>query len=429
MADSDDLAAPVAAQPDVDEATSTPLLRPREGTPDPIASADQLAAVIARFGRGTGPVALDAERASGYRYSQRAYLVQLRRAGAGTSLIDPLPFAATDALLRPTDPAEDGAFAALDAALAEAEWVLHAASQDLPCLAELGMRPRKLFDTELAGRLAGFDRVGLGAMVERVLGYSLEKTHSAADWSTRPLPPEWLVYAALDVELLVELRDRLAELLDEQGKLAWALEEFAALAVRPPNPPRAEPWRRTSGVHKVRSQRGLARVRALWQTRDRLARERDIAPGRVLPDAAIVSAAVADPADTRALLALPVYSGRANRRLADVWMGALQDARASTDLPPTSAAPEGPPPANRWADKNPDAATRLAAARTVMAALSAEHNIPVENLLTPDLVRRLAWDPPAQLTADSVGEVLRGQSAREWQIFLAADPLATALTP
>ncbi|WP_222853308.1 HRDC domain-containing protein [Fodinicola acaciae] len=428
MAESDDLAASPAVQLDAEEATPVPLLRPRDGTPDPIATADQLAETIARFGRGSGPVALDAERASGYRYSQRAYLVQLRRDGAGTALIDPLPFAAADELLRPADPPRDGALSALDAALADAEWVLHAASQDLPCLAELGMRPRKLFDTELAGRLAGFDRVGLGAMVERVLGFSLEKTHSAADWSTRPLPPEWLVYAALDVELLVALRDALADLLDQQGKLAWALEEFAALAVRPPNPPRAEPWRRTSGVHKVRSQRGLARVRALWQTRDRLARERDIAPGRVLPDAAIISAAIADPADVRGLLALPVFSGRANRRLVDVWMTALEEARASTDLPPTSAAPEGPPPPNRWADKNPDAAGRLTAARAVMAELSAEHNIPVENLLTPDLVRRLAWDPPQPLTGDAVGEVLRGQGAREWQILLAADRLAAALT-
>jgi ribonuclease D len=376
-------------------------------------------------------VAIDAERASGYRYSQRAYLIQLRREGAGTAMIDPLPFAAAADLATPNDPPGSGGLADLDAALADAEWVLHAASQDLPCLSEVGMHPRKLFDTELAGRLAGFERVGLGAMVERVLGFRLEKTHSAADWSTRPLPTEWLTYAALDVELLVDLRDALADELDRQGKLDWALEEFAALAVRPPNPPRAEPWRRTSGVHKVRSQRGLARVRALWEARDRLARERDIAPGRVLPDSAIVSAAIADPADTKTLLTLPIFAGRANRRLADRWMGALIAAResAADQLPPISAPPDGPPPPNRWADKNPDAAARLTAARTVMTALSEQHSTPVENLLTPDIVRRLAWDPPSPASADAVADVLRSHGAREWQISLAAAPLAATLSP
>ena len=231
-----------------------------------------------KLAAGTGPVAVDAERASGFRYSQRAYLVQLRRAGAGTALIDPIPLGSD---LRELDPA-----------LAGPEWVLHAASQDLPCLAEVGLAPASLFDTELAGRLAGLPRVGLGPLVEQLLGLSLEKGHGAADWSRRPLPDDWLVYAALDVEVLVELRDVLAELLAEQGKLEWARQEFEAVRTAGPPAPRAEPWRRTSGIHKIRKPRALAAVRALWEARDRLAAERDIAPGRVLPDAAIVDAAV-----------------------------------------------------------------------------------------------------------------------------------------
>ena len=180
-----------------------PLIAPRDGTPDPVASPAELAETIARFAAGSGPVAVDAERASGYRYTQRAYLVQLRREGAGTALIDPVPL---------------GDLTGLDAVIAEAEWVLHAAGQDLPCLAELGLRPRQLFDTELAARLAGFERVGLAALTEELLGYTLEKHHSAADWSTRPLPRSWLDYAALDVELLLDLREVLGEELERQGK-------------------------------------------------------------------------------------------------------------------------------------------------------------------------------------------------------------------
>jgi len=402
------------AAPAVDVAAAKPLLEPRDGTPPSVDTPPGLAEVAKRLSQGTGPVAIDAERASGYRYGQRAYLVQLRRDGAGTHLIDPLPF-------------DD--LGAVDTAIADAEWVLHAASQDLPCLDELGLRPRTLFDTELAGRLAGFERVGLGAMVERVLGYTLEKGHSAADWSTRPLPAAWLTYAALDVELLVELRDALAEELRGQDKLAWAEQEFAALAASRPPGPRPEPWRRTSGIHRVRSARGLARVRALWGVRDELARRRDLAPGRVLPDSAIVAAAQADPSDERSLLALPIFSGRATRRLASTWLSALQEARELPDaeLPSTTGGGDGPPPAHRWADRDPAAAARLARARREVSALAADYTLPTENLLAPDSVRRLAWSPPEPLDLDTVAAMLRSFGARPWQIDLTARALRAAL--
>ena len=128
-----------------------------------------------------------------------------------------------------------------------------------------------------------------------MLGLALEKTHSAADWSTRPLPTEWLRYAALDVEVLVELRDALAGQLAEQGKTSWAEQEFAAILAARPAPPRTDPWRRTSGIHRVHSRRGLAVVRELWQERDAVARRRDISPTRILTDAAIIEAARAVP--------------------------------------------------------------------------------------------------------------------------------------
>lgn len=375
-------------------------------------SPGDLAAVATAIDGGSGPVAVDAERASGFRYSQRAYLVQLRRDGAGTALVDPIPL--RDAL----DP--------LAAALDGPEWVLHAASQDLPCLDEVGLRPAALFDTELAGRLAGLPRVGLGPMVESLLGLSLEKGHGAADWSRRPLPEDWLVYAALDVEVLVRLRDVLTGLLDEQGKLEWARQEFEAVRTAGPPTPRAEPWRRTSGIHKVRRPRALAAVRELWQARDRLAAERDIAPGRVLPDAAIVDAAVRAPDSAQALAGLPVFRGRSQRRLAPYWFEALQRARALADdeLPRGSAPADGPPPVARWADRAPDAAARLAAARSALNTVSEAHRVPVENLLQPDLLRRLCWSPPAD--GDVAGALAAG-GARPWQVELLSPLLGRAL--
>ncbi|CAN5377001.1 ribonuclease D [soil metagenome] len=392
------------------------LLEPREGTPPVQATESQLGELCALVAAGRGPVGIDAERASGYRYSQRAYLVQLRREGAGTALIDPI--ALPD-------------LSALDEVLAETEWVLHAASQDLACLAELGLVPRRLFDTELAGRLAGFERVGLGAIVERVLGLTLEKGHSAADWSTRPLPATWLTYAALDVEVLIELRDALDAELRAQGKRDWAAQEFAALISAPPAAPRVDPWRRTSGIHKLRSRRELATVRALWQARDEIAARRDIAPGRILPDSAIVAATSANPKGPTELLTLPVYGGRANRRLVRIWFGAIQEARAlpESDLPQIGLASDAPPPVNRWADREPAAAARLGAARTALAALSERVRVPVENLLTPELVRRLTWEPPADHGEEAVAGVLAAAGARQWQIELTAGLLSAALDP
>lgn len=377
-----------------------------------VADAGALADVAARLAAGTGPVAVDAERASGFRYSQRAYLVQLRRAGSGTALVDPIPLGSD--------------LSALSPALTGPEWVLHAASQDLPCLAEVGLAPTSLFDTELAGRLAGLPRVGLGPLVEQLLGLGLEKGHGAADWSRRPLPDDWLVYAALDVEVLVELRDVLAALLESQGKLGFAREEFEAVRTAGPPAPRAEPWRRTSGIHKVRRPRALAAVRALWEARDRLAAERDIAPGRVLPDAAIVEAATVAPGTPTALAALPVFRGRAQRRLTDYWFGALDAAaRLDADALPRATVPnDGHPPAARWADRDPAAAARLAAARAAVAALSAEWTIPAENLLQPDTLRRVCWAPPAD---GDVAAALRANGARDWQVRLVAPVLADAL--
>ncbi|MFF9773516.1 HRDC domain-containing protein [Streptomyces sp. NPDC013978] len=391
-----------------------PLLEPQDGIPAVIADESSLAAVIAAFAAGSGPVAVDAERASGYRYGQRAYLVQLRREGAGTALIDPV--ACPD-------------LSGLGEALSGVEWVLHAATQDLPCLREIDMVPTRIFDTELAGRLAGFPRVGLGAMVEGVLGYVLEKGHSAVDWSTRPLPEPWLRYAALDVELLVDLRDALEKELDRQGKLEWARQEFDAIASAPPAEPRKDPWRRTSGMHKVRRRRQMAVVREMWEARDRIAQRRDVSPGKVLSDAAIVEAALALPVNAHALAALTGFGHRMGRRQLEQWQAAVDRARALPDsaLPAHGQPVTGPPPPKAWADKDPAAAARLSAARAGVSALAEQLAMPQENLITPDTVRRLCWEPPVTADAESISAALAGYGARAWQVELVTPVLVGAM--
>jgi ribonuclease D len=393
--------------------SAVPLLEPRGGIPPVVETQAALDEVIERFRAADGPVAVDAERASGYRYGQRAYLVQLRRNGAGTALVDPVGCPDLSGLSK---------------ALSDAEWVLHAATQDLPSLAGVGMRPTRLFDTELAARIAGYERVGLATMAEIVLGQQLAKEHSAVDWSRRPLPLPWLAYAALDVEILIDLRNELEEDLARQGKLEWAHQEFAAIVAAPPAPPRTDPWRRTSGIHRVRGRRQLAVVRALWHARDDMARDRDVAPGRLLPDSAIVAAASVAPSAPEALGRLPGWGGKATRRLVPLMWPLIDRALAlpEDELPQPASAGNGPPPPNRWPDRDPVAAERLVRTRATVTAIAAEHGLPVENLLSPELVRRISWTPPAAEQA-AVADALTAGGARQWQVELTAQALADAL--
>jgi ribonuclease D len=387
---------------------------PRDGVPAVIETMAALHEAADRIAAGVGPIAVDAERASGYRYGQRAYLVQLRREGAGTALLDPMAI---------------GDLSPLAAAMSGVEWVLHAASQDLPCLREIGLEPDSLFDTELAGRILGRPRVGLAALVEQELGLGLAKEHSAVDWSTRPLPQPWLVYAALDVEVLVELRDKLDEALLADGKREWAHEEFEAARRAPTPPPRVDPWRRTSGLHKVRSPRQLAIVRSLWLARDQVAQRTDTAPGRIIPDSSLLAVGLQPATPAGELISLPGFVGRGVRRHLSEWTGALVAGQqlADSELPATTMTPDGPPPPRAWSDRDPAAALRLAAVRAAVATIADEVGTPAENVLPPDTLKRLCWIPPRTLDQPSIAAAMAELGARQWQIDLTSGAISAAL--
>jgi ribonuclease D len=394
---------------------------PVEGAPLPHATPSHPVVVVAdpegyrdavdRIAAGSGPIAVDAERASGFRYSQRAYLIQLFRRGSGTVLLDPTAF---------------GDLGDLAAAMRGAEWVLHAASQDLPCLLEVGLVPERIFDTELGARLLGFERVGLGAVVEKLLGLHLAKEHSAADWSTRPLPTPWLVYAALDVELLLDVRDAEEQLLVESGKTGIAEQEFESVRTREAKPAPAEPWRRLSGLHTVRGPRNLAVARALWEARDAYARQIDAAPGRLVPDASLVAAARTPPASKRELAGMRTFSGRASRSEIDRWWSAVETGLAAEDLPATRVPSDSLPPPRAWSERNPDADRRLKAARQAVAAVAGTMSLPAENLLTPESLRRVSWEPPQPSTPEAIAATLAGYGARPWQVVATAQVIADA---
>lgn len=375
-----------------------------------ISDVSEFRAACAALADGSGPLAVDVERASGFRYSQRAYLVQVFRRDAGVFLFDPPAI---------------GDFSALQEAIGDVLWVFHAASQDLPSLRELDLLPDTIFDTELASRLLGHERVGLAAVVENALGITLKKEHSAADWSTRPLPAAWLEYAALDVLHLIDVYEVLLAELEEQGKTEIAAEEFSATLTRLPKPAREDPWRRLSGLHQVRGARNLAVARSLWLSRESFAQEQDVSPGRLVPDRSLVAAVLANPQSKQALAGVKDFQGRASRTQLDRWWQAMVDGRATEELPRERVPSDTLPPPRAWVDRNPEADARLKAARPVVEAAAEELGMPTENLLTPDHLRRVAWDVPGT-TAEAIGEALAALGARPWQIAHTAQKIADA---
>jgi ribonuclease D len=407
-----------------EEKVAIPLLHPSAGTPEIIDTEDSFREAIEQLGKGSGPFAVDAERASGFRYSARAYLIQIKRSGGGLHLIDPIAFGPGHQL-----------FSELNALLNSNEVILHASTQDLPCLRELGINPAKLFDTELAGRIAGLPRVGLGPLLESIMGVLLAKEHSAADWSARPLPKEWLTYAALDVELLVELRNHMYALLEDAKKLPWALEEFASILKAPPAPPRVDPWRRTSGMHKIKRRDQLAVIRSLWIARDEVAAKHDIAAGKLLNDSAIVELAIAIPTNKKEFEKCLRPLGLRARWLENLqlWLDSIAAAVALPEdqWPTMRTNADTLPPIKLWRDKFPEKFAPLSHARASIELIAQENQIPVENLITPEHVRRVCWKPPigatSTLSVSEVEKALAELGARQWQIDLVAPALAAAL--
>ena len=401
------------------EAVQLPLLeKPNNPKVELITSVEALSKVVSVLASNSGPIALDAERASGFRYSSRAYLIQAQRGDSPIYLIDPVSI---------SPEGNASVFSELAQVLASDVWILHAATQDLGCLAELGLRPSALFDTELGGRLAAIPRVGLGSMTETLLGFRLAKEHSAVDWSVRPMHADWLNYAALDVDVLPALMSAVAQSLEEQGKTEYARQEFAALLSFTPRGPKPDRWRGMTGLHDVKDAAKLAIARSLWESREQLAIKLDVSPGRLVPDSSLVAVVKNTPRSRSELAGRKDFNGRASRTYLDTWWKALEEGLSTRDLPPVRLPATGIPNHRNWANKFPDADARLNALKPAMNLVSERLNIPVENVLTPDFMRQLAWEPPLVLDEASVIAKLASLGARAWQCEAVAAEFVQAL--
>ncbi|OFS22606.1 HRDC domain-containing protein [Corynebacterium sp. HMSC04H06] len=388
---------------------------PAQGIPPVASTPQEIAAAAARLADGTGPLAVDTERAGAYRYNDRAFLLQLHRAGAGTVLIDP---EGNDAAVQDH----------VGGAINGQSWVLHAAKTDLPCLAWLGLKPGSLFDTEVAARMAGFEHPNLGHMVDEILGVELEKAHGYVDWSTRPLPQDWLAYAALDVEFLLPLAETLKDVLAEEEKLDWALQEFDALVAEHAGTTAPEPgsWRELKGLSTLRRSEQLAVAKALWIKRDALSAHRDIAPPRVLGNKVLIDVARTLP-NSPAELARVKGFPRKRKSATQLWWDVVERARdlPASDRPrPQRARREVPGkaawPAELW--------ELYQAARQDFTDLGQDLAVDDSLLIKPATLRAAIWaalGPKARLadTADLV-DFLFANGVRPWQLEWAVPIIA-----
>ena len=367
---------------------TTPPYRLLERGPD---IAEFFAAV-----RDEPAVAVDLEADSLHRYPERICLVQVSTASR-TAVLDPL--AAPEVL--------DGLGDVL--AAAEVLKILHGGDYDVRLLKRERRLPvRSLFDTMIAAQLTGRERFGLAALLEELFGVTLDKRHQRADWSRRPLGPELIAYAAADTAHLHALRERLAAELSSQGRLGWAEEEFELLGRVEPGAPR-RPWcLDIKGAGRL-APRQLARLQALLETRDELARAWNRPPFMVLANQVLIDWAQAPPAGRRALAGTPGAGRALLERVADRVLEALERAEAL----PEQECPRAEP------------------VRRIVLSASEERRLARLRAVREEAARRLGLAPGLLVNGATLEKLARGGGAeagllKRWQAEALGEPFLRA---
>ena len=381
---------------------SETLYRPRLGSVPLTDSEQKYQECLYEYQSPGEYVAFDTERASGIRYLDKAYLIQAKGQSAPLVLLDPITL-------------ED--LSAFDAACQNSTWVLHAAKEDLECMEWAGLQAPRLFDTQIAAKLLGFEQVGLGAVTEEVLGIKLAKNHTRENWSLRPLKQSWLDYAALDVEYLVQLALALKERLAAAGRLPWAEQEFAYTLTHYQRQSDPEPWRHLKGAGKARSPRQLGLLRELYNRRDEIAQAADIAPHRVLPNRDLVDLVLKTPRSYQELAQRPFMKRRQLRRHSRRWWQAIKKVKS---LPSEQLPPKTPlrglheiTSISTWEKIDPGRAGLYRALKEDVSTWAQENKIWTELALSPSATRQVAayWEP-----GEDLQNLLKTAEAREWQM-------------
>ena len=372
-------------------------------------------------------MAVDAERAAMYRYSHANYIVQMKKRGTPIFLFD------APALL------SLGADLSRLSALAP-RWVLHDSIQDIPAFRQMGIVPPAIFDTQVACLFLGMERMGLSRCTEAFLGVSLEKEFATADWSLRPLPRPWRNYAALDVEFLLDIEELQERALREKGMRKWAEDEFSTILQRGvEGRERPDPWRGVANINALGpDRRGLAIVKELWEARDRVAKELDLAPGLVIKDETIIALALKKPKNEREFRETGAEERVKIERTCEldalfdryipfqrhikpkIWKEAVERAMGlePSSLPMPTAPPHKhgasvPNSMKIWEKRHPERLKRLERAMQAVRKAARSLDIAPVFLISPRLLREYFWMEPA---GGDFEKFLRSEGVNDWRL-------------
>lgn len=385
-----------------------------EGGPGPaifvavkfIDSPAQLPDVAAALAAGRR-IAFDAEAAGFHRYSDQVCLIQVSTE-TETFVLDPLALDLSDVLR--TGLEGPGV-----------EILMHGGDYDLRLLdRDLGIRPVRLFDTQIAASLIGEPAIGLSALLEKYLSVKLAKKYQRADWAQRPLTPEMLEYAAADTSHLHELADILAEKLEAAGRMEWAREEFERMEeiCWTPEADDADPVSRVKGARDL-SPRELERLRAALAWRDEIARRRDRALFRVVGDGPLVAVATASVHSVADLIEVSGFPGRLARDEGEDLLTRLDEADRVADQALT---PYPVPPRNGPGRPTPEEDERIKRLKEVRNARAEALGLPRGTVLPNSVLESLGRANPRTLAG--VGEA---EGIRRWQVELMGKELLDAL--
>lgn len=352
---------------------------------------------------GVRAIGLDTEGDSLHSYREKVCLLQVSAVDGGAWLVDPL--AVPD--LSPLAPLlADGAVLK----------VVHGGDNDITSLRrDFGFAFRTVFDTAIAARLLGDRELGLQALVRNELGIELDKGSQRDDWSRRPLTARQEAYALADVEHLMALAARLTARLHAAGRVAWAREEFEALASLPPPAPRdrAEGFRKLKGGSRL-PPRGQAVLRELHLWREAAAEAADRPPFKIVAAEVLVELAEAPPptvaATARALARFPRARDEAAAVHAAVERGLAL---------PDDALPERP--RGERSRTTADERRRADALRAWRDDEAARAGLDPAVVLPVRLIERLAAAAPR-----TVAELTAVEGMRRWRVEAWADALLDA---
>jgi ribonuclease D len=197
--------------------------------------------------------------------------------------------------------------------------VFHSSSQDLEILYQkFGQVPTPVFDTQLAAAVLGYNhQISYADLVQQITGVELEKKHTRANWTRRPLSQDELDYAMDDVRYLMAVYEALNEKLESSRRYSWM--EKDSLAMSDPinyQVDMAQLWKRLKGVQKLKGVK-LQVASELVQWREALAQRQNRPRRWIVKDEVIVEIARQVPDDIEALSRIRDLSDKTVNRHGD----------------------------------------------------------------------------------------------------------------